>query len=170
MPGRGPASGGGGASACYDLAAVLGFLRFLVTAVAIATLTGSLAEAGVCKPARYQIMGKVFDAGGRPVADAAVRLLLDRVSAKKFRAEGPRASLVRTNASGTYLTLIDCERARGVTDAPDPCAGRPRHLTVSVEATGYRLKLVEFKLKELEIIKDAGGCLVQVPDLRLSNS
>jgi len=26
-----------------------------------------------------------------------------------------------------------------------------------------------FKLKELDVVKDAGGCLVQVPDIKLSN-
>jgi hypothetical protein len=122
-----------------------------------------------CKPARYQIMGKVRDVNGRPVGDATVRLLLDRISAPKFSAEGPRARLTRTNDFGTYVALIDCDEARGTTDAPNPCADRPRHLTVGVEARGLRMKLMVFKLKELEVTRDAGGCLVEVPAIKLSS-
>ena len=132
-------------------------------------MASSPGAAGDCKPARYQIMGSVLDPGGRPIVDASVRLLLDEVSAQKFAEEGPRARLTRTNRVGKYLTLIDCDQARGISDAPNPCAAKPRHLTISVDAPDYRTKLVVFKLKELDVVKDAGGCLVQVPDIKLSN-
>jgi len=148
---------------------VIRIVPALLTAILVAGTASSLFAAGPCKPARYQIMGSVLDPGGQPIVDASVRLLLDQVSAQTFAEEGPRARLIRTRPSGKYLALIDCDQARGVTDAPNPCAEKPRHLTVSVEAPDYRTKLVVFKLKELDIIKDAGGCLVQVPDLKLSN-
>jgi hypothetical protein len=140
-----------------------------LTAIVVAGLASSLAAGNACKPARYQIMGSVLDLGGRPIVDASVRLLLDQVSAQKFAEEGPRARLIRTNRAGKYVALIDCDQARGISDAPNPCAGKPRHLTISVEAPAYRTKLVVFKLKELDVIKDAGGCLVQVPDVKVSN-
>jgi hypothetical protein len=128
----------------------------------------STSSAGACDPPRYQILGKVVDPGGRPLVDATVRLLLDRISAQEFASQGPRARLRRTNSSGTYLALIDCDEARGITDAPNPCAKKPKHLTVAVETEGYRTRLVVFKLRDLDVNKDAGGCLVQVPDIRLS--
>jgi hypothetical protein len=113
-------------------------------------------------------MGRIIDPGNLPVVDARVRLLLDEVSAKRFEEVGPRARATRTNRSGIYVMLIDCDEARGVTDAPDPCAARPKHLTVVVEASGFRTKLVAFKLKELTVTRDAGGCLVEVSDIKLS--
>jgi hypothetical protein len=142
--------------------------RALVIVIALAAIACSAANAGSCDPPRYQIMGHVVDPSGRPLADATVRLLLDRISAGQFVKHGPRARLLRTNGSGTYVDLIDCGAARDLTDAPNPCADKPKHLTVSIEADGHRDKLVVFKLKELDVIKDAGGCLVQVPDIRLS--
>lgn len=144
-------------------------LPVFVAAIAVAGMASSLVAGDACKPARYQIMGSVLDAGGRPIADASVRLLLDQVSAQKFAEEGPRARLIRANRFGKYLALIDCDQARGISDAPNPCAEKPRHLTVSVEAPGYRTKLIVFKLKDLDVIRDAGGCLVQVPDVKLSS-
>lgn len=113
-------------------------------------------------------MGQILDPASRPLADARVRLLLDEVSAQRYEEVGPRARATRTNPSGIYVVLIDCDEARGVTDAPSPCAGKPRHLTVLVEATGYRAKLIAFKLKDLTVTRDAGGCLVQVPNIKLS--
>jgi hypothetical protein len=140
-----------------------------LAAVVVAGTVSSPGGAGPCKPARYQIMGSVIDPGGRPLVDASVRLLLDQVSEQRFAEEGPRARLTRTNRAGKYVALIDCDQARGISDAPNPCAEKPRHLTVSIEAPAYRTKLVVFKLKELDVVKDAGGCLVQVPDVKMSN-
>jgi hypothetical protein len=148
---------------------VMRVLPVLLTAIAVAGMATALVAGDACKPARYQILGSVLDPGGRPIVDASVRLLLDQVSAQKFVEEGPRARLMRTNRVGKYVALIDCDRARDISDAPNPCAAKPRHLTISVEAPDYRTKLVVFKLKELDVIKDAGGCLVQVPDVKLSN-
>ncbi len=138
------------------------------TALLLLSLPSIVAHAAFCDPPRYQIMGKVVDPGGRPIVDATVRLLLDRFSAQKFARQGPRARLRRTNGSGIYVGLIDCDETRGVTDAPNPCADKPKHLTVAVEADGHRTRLVVFKLKDLDVNRDAGGCLVQVPDIRLS--
>jgi hypothetical protein len=143
-------------------------LRVWAAAFAATALASSYAGAGGCDPARYQIMGNVTDPGGQPIADASVRLLLDQVSLERFAEEGMRARLTRTAGTGAYLALIDCAAARGVTDAPNPCAAKPRHLTVAVEASGFRTKLVAFRLRDLNIVKDAGGCLLQVPEIKLA--
>ena len=142
--------------------------RLFFSALLSAGVSLAVAQAGICDPPRYQILGKAVDPGGRPVADATVRLLLDRISAEEFQKHGPRARLRRTNSSGIYVGLLDCGAGDVVTDAPNPCAKNPKHLTVMVEAQGHRMRLVTFKLKELEINKDAAGCLVQVSDIRLS--
>jgi hypothetical protein len=134
----------------------------------VLTAVTALVAGAVCKADRYQILGRVVDAAGRPIEDAAVRLLLDRVSMQQLVEEGSRARLVRTAATGAYLTRIDCERARGITDAPNPCAARPRHLTVAASAAGYRARLVVFRLKDLDIVEEGGGCLLQVPDVKLT--
>src|SRR5262245_3421146 len=120
----------------------------------VSAFAASPAGAVTCKPARYQLLGRVLDAGGAPLADASVRLVLDEVSAERFAEEGPRARLTRTGSSGAYLALIDCETTGAPSDAPSPCAAKPRHLTVSAEAPGHRGRVVVYKLKELEIISD----------------
>ncbi len=138
-----------------------------IFSIAVVVCCGSTLGGG-CDPARYQILGRILDGAGQPIPDARVRLLLDRVPAERFAQERARAQMTRTGASGAYLTLIDCERSAGLSDAPDPCAAKPRFLTVAAEAEGYRLKLTTFRLKDLEVIRDEGGCLVQVKDVRLS--
>jgi len=142
--------------------------RVLFVVLLLAGVSCGVAYPDTCDPSRYQIMGQVVDSGGRPLFDATVRLLLDQISAQEFARQGPRARLRRTNSSGIYVGMIDCEAARGVTDAPNPCAKKVKHLTVLIEAEGFRARLVVFKLKDLEINRDAGGCLVQVPDIRLA--
>jgi hypothetical protein len=139
----------------------------IVLAVVAASVPLTPSEAA-CKPARFQIMGNLVDRAERPVVDAIVRVLLDRVSEQEFAKQGPRARLVRTNNSGAYVVMIDCDEASKAGDAPNPCADKPKYVTLIVEAAGYRSKVVVHKIKDLELIKDPGGCLILVPDVRLA--
>ena len=138
-------------------------------AIAVATwLCPALLAGGACKPARYTVMGQVTDSGGRPLVDARVRLLLDRVSGKKTADHGVRALSTRTNAAGSFVQYIDCDELAVRGDRPSPCARSPRHVTVSATAPGLRSRLQVFKFKALEIRRDAGGCILILPDIRLS--
>jgi len=136
--------------------------------VVLLSVLGPSVLAGPCKPARYQVMGLVLDSAGRPLVDARVYLLLDEVSEQKTSEYGVRAVPTRTNPTGSYVQLIDCEELAKTSDRPNPCAKNPRHLTVSAGAPGYRTKVQVFKFKALEIRKDAGGCVMLVPDIKLS--
>jgi len=136
--------------------------------VVLLSVLGPSVLAGPCKPARYQVMGLVLDSAGRPLVDARVYLLLDEVSEQKTAEYGVRAVSTRTNPTGSYVQLIDCEELAKTSDRPNPCAKNPRHLTVSAGAPGYRTKVQVFKFKALEIRKDAGGCVMLVPDIKLS--
>ena len=142
---------------------------FVIVLAVVAASVSATATGAACKPSRYQVMGSLTDRSERPVADAIVRVLLDRVSEKEFAKHGPRARLIRTNASGTYVAMIDCDEARKAGDAPSPCADKPKYVTLIVEAPGYRTKVVVHKIKDLELIKDPGGCLILVPDVRLAS-
>ena len=136
--------------------------------VLLTALVLSPVLAGPCKPARYQVMGVVLDASGRPIVDARIYLLLDEVSEQKTSEYGVRAVPTRTNPTGSYVQLIDCEELAKTSDRPNPCAKNPRHLTVSAGAPGQRTKVQVFKFKSLEIRKDPGGCVILVPDIKLS--
>jgi len=143
--------------------------RACVIVLAVVGASVPMTAAGAaCKPSRYQVMGNLVDRTERPVTDAIVRVLLDRVSEQEFAKQGPRARLVRTNNSGTYVAMIDCDEASKAGDAPNPCADKPKYVTLIVEGAGYRTKVVVHKIKDLELIKDPGGCLILVPDVRLA--
>ena len=79
-----------------------------------------------------------------------------------------RAITTRTNVAGSYVQLIDCAELSRTSDRPNPCAASPKHLTVSASAPGYRTRMQVLRLKNLEVRKDAGGCIVLVPDIRLT--
>ena len=136
--------------------------------VLLLSVFGPTLLGGPCKPARYQVMGVVLDSAGRPLVDARVYLLLDEVSEKKTAEYGVRAVATRTNPTGSYIQLIDCDELAKISDRPNPCAKNPRHLTVSAGFPGYRTKVQVFKFKSLDIRKDAGGCVMLVPDIKLS--
>jgi hypothetical protein len=137
--------------------------------VLLAALPYTAVQAGgACKPARYTVMGQVTDSSGRPLVDARVRLLLDRVSEEETADHGVRALSTRTNAAGSFVQYIDCDEMAVRGDRPSPCARNPKHVTVSATAPGLRTRLQVFKFKALEIRRDAGGCVLILPDLRLS--
>ena len=136
---------------------------FLKTLLICALMTAAVAPAWAetCRADRYEVVGSVVDPGDRPV-DATVYLLLDRASKKKSRAAGGiRARSTRTDRAGRFHRQIVCG------DAPDPCAAKPKHLTVGVDVSG-RMTWKVFELKNLETAETAEGCAVRVPEIRLS--
>ena len=119
-----------------------------------------------CTSSTYRITGSVRDAGGNPIADASVFLLLDVVSEKKFNEHGMRAARFRTDGAGRYHGEIACKDTSR--NRATPCAKRLRDLTVAASTGGHRLRLRSFKLKKLGVVENFGLCHVQVPDLVLS--
>jgi protocatechuate 3,4-dioxygenase beta subunit len=128
---------------------------FALFAVGVVATTSASAGCGN----RYLVGGRVLDASGRPLADARVYVLLDRISEKKFGEQGLRAVRIRTDAAGRYTAHIECG-AR-----PNPCAASPKHVTVAVAGESFRMKLQVHKLKTLGVDKGADACRVVAPDL-----
>ena len=62
---------------------------------------------------------------------------------------------------GDYVANVTCG------GQPNPCAGKPKHLTLAAEKRGFGTRLQVFKLKELEGFEDAGRCVIEAPDIRL---
>jgi hypothetical protein len=137
-----------GASWCW-----LGLLTWLF-------LTPS--HGAACPSGEYEVFGVVYDDFGRPLPDAEVLVLLDRVSEKKTRKQGIRARSTRTDASGHYLRGITCG------GEPNPCASAPRYLSVGVATERHSLRVRVFRLKDLEIVEEDGRCQVEAPAIRLS--
>ena len=117
-----------------------------------------------CEYEAWAFFGAVRNAGGQPIGDAEVFLLLDKVSEGDYLREGVRGRRFRTNEYGKYQAGLVCSDNR---DAPNPCAKKPKHVTVAVSSPGHGMKLQVHKLKSLEIVMDDGVCFVQMPEIRL---
>ncbi len=131
-------------------------------------LAALLATPGVgaldCASDAWAFYGTVRDAGGRPVGDAEVFLLLDKISEAEYLREGVRGRRFRTNEFGKYQAGLVCSDTR---DAPNPCAKRLKYLTVVVSSRDHAMKMHVYRLNDLEIVGDEGACFVQVPEIRL---
>jgi hypothetical protein len=123
--------------------------------------------AAQCRGDQYAVVGRVVDGMGQPVKEATIYVLLDQLSKKKFAEEGVRARTFRTDGSGRYSAYVDCREARA-SGGPNPCANKPKHVTVAADRSGYNLRLQTFKLKELGAEEQSGICHVRVPEIRLS--
>jgi len=117
-----------------------------------------------CDHDAWAFYGAVRDVAGRPIGDAQVFLLLDKVNEADYVREGVRGRRFRTNEFGKYQAGLVCSDDR---DAPNPCAKKLKHLTIAVSSQGHAMKLQVFKLNHLEIVKDDGVCFVQMPEIRL---
>lgn len=118
-------------------------------------------SASSCKQKDYEIHGTVTDRSGRPLGGARIHVLLDKVSQKEFGKQGVRARSVTANDRGGYQIGISCG------GEPNPCASKPKHLTVAASKHGYAMVLQTFSLKELEIVEQDGRCFVRAPSIKL---
>ncbi len=133
---------------------------FLIACFLIAPGAGAVD----CDYDAWAFFGAVRNAGGHPIGDAEVFLLLDKVNQADYLKEGVRGRRFRTNEYGKYQAGLVCSDNR---DAPNPCARRLKHLTIAVSSQGHAMKLQVFKLKNLEILDEDGVCFVQMPEIRL---
>lgn len=124
------------------------------------------AQAGESCPATENVVvGSVLASSGQPLRDARVYVLLDRVSEKQTMKQGIRARSTRTDDSGRFELPIVCGAPAG---QPDPCASKPRHLTVIVGELGMAMTLRQYKLSTIEMQRVGELCLIQAPPLALS--
>jgi hypothetical protein len=133
----------------------------------------ALVGSGVGAPAlaadcgnEYYVAGAVLDAASRPVANAEVWVLLDKISEKKYRQQGLRARSFRTDGGGVYSAHVVCGNRGG----PNPCAKNPKYLTIAADGAGLGMRLKVYKLKDLKMIVDRGACFVEVPPFVLGTS
>jgi len=133
----------------------------------LSLLPASIAGAGgnVCPATENVVVGSVIGPGGRPLADAKVYGLLDRVSEKQTMKQGIRARSTRTDASGRFELPIQCGEVSG---QPNPCASNPKHLTLIVGDLGSRMTLRQFKLKSVGMQRVGEGCVIEAPLVKLS--
>src|SRR5210317_395474 len=141
--------------------------RILGTATGIVIVLTSLAwqtQVAACSGHRYLVRGAVRDASGHPVPNAQVYVLLDRVSEKKFLAQGVRARSFRADDSGRFAATVVCSEENGL---PNPCAKKPKYVTVAASGPDHGLKLMSFKLSTLPVTDLGGECIVDVPGIVL---
>ena len=132
--------------------------------LAAAILAVPCATAAKCESDAWAFYGAVRDAGGRPISDAVVFLLLDKLRPVEDSPTGRRGRSFRTNEYGKYQAGVFCTDD---SDSPNPCAKKPKLLTVSVSSQGYGMKMRVFKLNDLDIVEDDGVCFVHMPEIRL---
>ena len=121
------------------------------------------ALAGACGDT-YHVQGRITDGSGRGVGDAAVYMLVDKVSKKKTEKQGIRAVGTRTDGSGGFSHTVTCG------GSPNPCAKNPKHVTIMVDQRGLRATLKTFRLADVEVVKLGGECVVRVPPIAVKQS
>ena len=132
--------------------------------LAAAILCAPHARAAKCESDAWAFYGSVRDAGGRPIGDAVVFLLLDKLRPVEGSPTGTRGHSFRTNEYGKYQAGLFCTDD---SDSPNPCAKKPKQLTVTVSSQGYAMKMKVLKLNDLDIVKDEDVCFVHMPEIRL---
>ena len=75
------------------------------------------AGATACDSEAWAFYGAVRNAGGRPIADARVHLLLDKMNATAYAREGMRARRFWTNEYGKFQGGLICSDN---SDSPNP--------------------------------------------------
>jgi hypothetical protein len=135
---------------------------------AVLSATFSSAE-NPCARGPFDVHGIVTDPAGQPIPRARIYLLLDQISEKKSVEQGFRAVPVRAGQDGRFSAFVDCPayRARRKTGEPNPCAPKPKHVTVFLGEEGFAVRARVFRLKELTTIVTRDRCSVALPELRL---
>jgi hypothetical protein len=137
------------------------FRLLIVVSALVAVVAAAPADAR-CKHERYDVVGSVIDSAGRPVAGARVFVLLDKISEKKFNAQGMRARSTRTDKNGRFHSAVVCGTQ------PDPCARKPKHVTIAA-GQAMSLRLMVYKLATLGETETPTSCFVEVPALILNS-
>ena len=114
----------------------------------------------------YYVTGAILDSTRRPVPNAEVWILLDKISEKKYRRQGIRARSFRTDGGGGFSAHVVCGNKNGA----NPCAKNPRYLTIAASGPGLGLRVKVFKLKDLKMFSDRGACFVEAPAFVLGRS
>lgn len=140
---------------------VLARRMLLLAMVLIGSVVSSRPGAASCKQKDYEVHGTVTSRSGQPIPGARVHLLLDKVSKKEFGKHGVRVRSVTANDRGTYRARITCG------GEPNPCASKPKHLSLAASKHGYAMVLQVFPLKDLEMVEQDGRCFVRAPNLQL---
>ena len=133
-------------------------------ALLILVVSAPPAVAGSCDSDAWAFYGAVRDASGNPIGDAEVFLLLDKIDQSEYLEEGVRGRRFRSNDYGKYQAGLICDDN---SDNPNPCARKLKHLTVVVSSPDYAMKMRVFKLRDLDILREDGVCLVRVPEMQL---
>lgn len=145
-------------------------MRCAVSLILVGLVAASGAPlAASCTSRNYVVHGIVTDEAGQPLAKARIYLLLDKVSEKKSVERGFRAVPVQAGEDGRFVAAIDCaahDSARGA-ERPDPCAKKPRHVTVFVGQEGFGAQARVFRMKDLVVVESNGRCTVGLPEIRL---
>jgi hypothetical protein len=142
--------------------------RWFAVMLALAAC-GSVFGAGPCSSQRFEVHGIVTDPAGQPVPRARIYILLDEVSEKKFLEQGFRAAPFQAGVDGRFVAAVDCEEFRSgdKRDQPNPCAKKPRHVTVVVGQAGYKTRARIHRMKDLVLVESQGACIVALPEIRL---
>jgi len=133
----------------------------LLAWVLIALSMPTWLPAASCKQKDYEVRGTVTDRSGQPIPGARVHVLLDKVSQKEFGKHGVRVRSVTATDRGVYQARVTCG------GEPNPCASKPKHLSLAASKHGYAMVLQVFPLKDLEIVEQDGRCFVRAPNLEL---
>jgi len=122
-----------------------------------------------CATGQFDVHGIVTDGSGNPLSRARVYLLLDQVSEKKSVEMGFRAVPVQADKNGRFQVSIDCaaHQADSMSGEPNPCAKKPKHVTLFVGQQGFSAQARVFRLKDLAVIELQGRCSVALPEVRL---
>ena len=143
-------------------------LRATLAFLALALITGP-SVAGPCSSGQFDIYGIVTDSAGQPVPQARVYLLLDQISEKKSVEQGFRAVPARAGNDGRFHASIDCAayHSGSKPGEPNPCAKKPKHVTLFVGQDGFSAKARVYRLKDLTVVEMQGRCSVALPEIRL---
>jgi hypothetical protein len=133
----------------------------LLASLQLALAVPAPLSAASCGQKDWEIQGVVTDRSGNPIPGARVHVLLDKVSQKEFGKHGVRVRSVTASARGAYAVPVTCG------GKADPCASKPKHLSLAASKHGYAMVLQVFPLKELEVAEQEGTCYVRAPTLQL---
>ena len=132
-------------------------------------LAGISSAAAPCSADRFDVHGIVTDGAGQPLPRARVYLLLDQVSEKKSVETGFRAVPAQAGKDGQFHASIDCAAYRSGrrSGEPNPCAKKPKHVTVFVSQEGFIAQARVFRLRDLAVVELQESCSVALPEMRL---